>query len=33
MTQGDLTRYDMFRLAGNNNPAADLLMNFDETAD
>ena len=32
MNKGDLTRYDMFRLAGNGNAAADLLMNFDEKA-
>ena len=32
MTQGDLTRYEMFRLAGNSNAAADLLMEFDREA-
>ncbi len=29
MDKGDLTRYNMFRLAGNNNPAADLILRFD----
>lgn len=32
MTKGELTRYDMFRLESNSNPAADLLMGFDENA-
>lgn len=28
MNMGDMTRYDMMRLAGNSNPAAELLMQF-----
>ena len=28
MNMGDMTRYDMMRLATNNNPAAQLLMDF-----
>ena len=28
MNMGDMTRYDMIRLASNNNPAAQLLMTF-----
>ena len=28
MTMGDLTRYDMFRLAANDDPASQLLMEF-----
>ena len=28
MNMGDMTRYDMITLAGNNNPAAQLLMEF-----
>lgn len=29
MNMGELTRYDMVRLAGNANPAAQLLMEFE----
>lgn len=29
MTMGDLTRYDMFRLAANDDPASQLLMEFE----
>ena len=28
MNMGDMTRYDMIRLAANSNPAAQLLMDF-----
>ena len=29
MNMGDMTRYDMVRLAGNNNPSAQMLMEFE----
>ncbi len=29
MNIGDMTRYDMVRLAGNNNPSAQMLMEFE----
>ena len=30
MNMGDMTRYDMIRLADNSNPSAQLLMDFEE---
>ena len=32
MNMGDMTRYDMIRLADNSNPSAQLLMDFEQTA-
>ncbi|MFR6377475.1 MAG: hypothetical protein ACLUN5_13920 [Oscillospiraceae bacterium] len=30
MNMGDMTRYDMIRLANSGNPSAQLLMGFEE---